>query len=462
MEINFKPDQTLWPFWKSTDFYQFTIGPLGSTKTTNYVMKLLTIAANQAKGHDGLRRTRFAISRQTLQQIKTTVLKDIEYWLSPIINYKVSDSVIQIRQGDIHSDWHLIPLEDPQDQRRLLSMQLTVVYFNEFRELPMALVAAAAGRVGRYPSKGMGGCSYYGVWGDSNPPSVDSQWYNFLVQEPPDNLTYVHQPGGLDPAATWRHHLPDNYYENLMQGHDEQWVDIHIHSKWGESVKGQAVYKRSFSEDFHVAKNTLTPIPGYPLIVGCDFARWPAAVICQIDNRGRLLVFKELEMENTGVEKFCNEALIPELYSDRFRRNTSFMVGDPSGVSRSQIGEESVFDMLKRLGFVALPATTNNIAPRLRAVEKWLIQQRDGGPGLLIDPEGCPKLIRGFRSDYRFKMRRSGIIEDVPDKSRRPYADLHDALQYACLGTADNIRGRYMRRNMSRSAQPPFSAAAWT
>ena len=83
----------------SKDFYQFTVGPLGSTKTTNYIMKMLSIAANQTPGHDGLRRTRFAISRQTLQQIKTTVLKDIEYWLAPIIKYKVSDSVIQIRQG---------------------------------------------------------------------------------------------------------------------------------------------------------------------------------------------------------------------------------------------------------------------------------------------------------------------------------------------------------------------------
>lgn len=462
MEIDFKPDSTLWPLWRSRKFYQFVVGPLGSTKTTNMIMKLLTIAANQKRGHDGLRRTRFAISRQTLQQIKTTVLKDIEYWLAPIIRYKVSDSVVQIRQGDIHSDWHLIPLEEAADQRRLLSMQLTAVYFNEFRELPLALVAAAAGRVGRYPSVGMGGCSWHGIMGDSNPPSIDSPWYDFLVQEPPPNLDYIHQPGGLTPEATWIEHLPKEYYENLMQGHDTAWVDIHVHSQWGESLIGQPVYRNSFVQDFHVAKEPLRPIPGHPLLIGCDFARWPAAVICQVDNVGRLLVLQELEMENTGVERFCQQALLPMLNTQRFGRFSSFLVGDPSGRSKSQIGEESVFDMLKRLGFVALPASTNDIQPRLRAVEKWLVQQRDGKPALLVDPIACPKLLKGFRGEYRFKLLRDGSMEVKPDKKNRPYADLHDALQYACLGTADNIRGKYMRRGMNRRTAQPFSAAAWT
>jgi hypothetical protein len=185
-------------------------------------------------------------------------------------------------------------------------------------------------------------------------------------------------------------------------------------------------------------------------------------VICQVDNVGRLLVLQELEMENTGVERFCQQALLPMLNTQRFGRFSSFLVGDPSGRSKSQIGEESVFDMLKRLGFVALPASTNDIQPRLRAVEKWLVQQRDGKPALLVDPIACPKLLKGFRGEYRFKLLRDGSMEVKPDKKNRPYADLHDALQYACLGTADNIRGKYMRRGMNRRTAQPFSAAAWT
>ena len=118
--------------------------------------------------------------------------------------------------------------------------------------------------------------------------------------------------------------------------------------------------------------------------------------------------------------------------------------------------------MLKRIGFVAFPATTNDIQPRLRSVEKWLLQQRSGKPAMLIDAQGCPKLLRGFRGEYRYKMQRDGSVEVKPDKKNRPFADLHDALQYACLGTSDRIRGKYMRRGINRSAPAPFSAAAWT
>jgi len=462
VEVNFDADASLWDFWRSKNYYQFVIGPLGSVKTTNMIMKLLTIAANQKKGHDGLRRTRFAISRQTLQQIKTTVLKDIEYWLNPIIKYKVSDSVVQIRQGDIHSDWHLIPLEDAADQRRLLSMQLTCVYFNEFRELPLEIVAAAAGRVGRYPSVGMGGCTYHGILGDSNPPSVDSPWYEFLELDPPPNMHYTHQPSGLSEEATWRHYLVEDYYENLMHGMSEAWIDIHVHSQWGESLQGQPVYKNTFDSKFHVSEKELTPVRGYPLIIGCDFARWPAAVICQVDNRGRLLVLKELERQNCGVEKFVTENLLPELYSKRFSGFSCYICGDPSGVRRSEIGEESVFSMLKRIGVIAYPASTNFIDPRLRSVEKWLLQQRAGGAAFVVDERNCPKLIRGFKAEYRFRLRKTGVMEDKPDKANRPYADLHDALQYACLGSSDNIRGKVMRKGVNRIVREPFSAAAWT
>ena len=191
-----------------------------------------------------------------------------------------------------------------------------------------------------------------------------------------------------------------------------------------------------------------------------DFARHPAAVICQVDNIGRLLVLKELERENCGIEKFVNEDLMPELNTHRFHSFASFVVGDPAGQAKGQIGEESVFQVMKRLGFSAVPASTNLIPPRIRAVEKFLIQQRNGGPALLIDKGECPKLILGFQSRYRYKLRKDGSSEDKPDKER-PWADLHDAMQYACLGTAQNLLGRVMSRQ-SRSPAPVPAVEGWT
>jgi hypothetical protein len=47
-------------------------------------------------------------------------------------------------------------------------------------------------------------------------------------------------------------------------------------------------------------------------------------------------------------------------------------VGDPSGVAKGNVSEESCFDALQRLGLPCFPAPTNDIEPRLRAVEALL------------------------------------------------------------------------------------------
>lgn len=461
-KVVFTPTQSLAEFWHSNAFYQFVIGPLGSTKTTNMIFKMLAYAQLQPPQDDGIRRSRWVIARPTLQQIKTTVLKDIEQWLGAIAYFKVSESKVEIRTDTVESDWYLIPLETIEDQRRLLSMQLTGVYFNEFREVPFELISAAAGRVGRFPSLAHGGCNWMGVLGDSNPPSMDSKYYKFLIENPPKNLHFTHQCSGVSEKSDWRKYLPKNYYENLMVGHADDWVNVHVHSEWGEVRAGQAVYKHSFNRDFHVAKQVLIPNKSAPLIIGMDFARWPAAVICQIDHMGRLLLFQELEMENTGVEKFTIEMLLPMLASERFAGMNGYIVGDPSGIARSQIGEESVFSMFnKRLNISAYPAMTNMIDPRLRAVEKFLLQQRGGTAAMLIDPVGCPKLIKGFIYEYRYKARKDGMQDDKPDKTNRPYPDLHDALQYACLGTSKIITSRALR-NRTTAQQSNLPVGSWT
>jgi len=459
--INFSPPQSLAEFWHTNDFYQFIVGPIGSTKTTNCIFKMLYYSLTQNIGPDGYRRSRWVIVRPTLQQIKTTVLKDIEQWLSPICSIRVSDSMIKIRVNDVISDWYMIPLQHHEDQRRLLSMQLTGAYFNEFREIPFNFIADVVGRLGRYPSMEHGGCSWTGIIADSNPPPKDSPYYKFLVEEKPDNVHFTHQPGGLDPEADWRAWLRPDYYENIAAGRSGDWVDVHVHSKWGQVKAGQAVYKSSFEREFHVAKGRLTPIPGCPLIIGMDFARWPAAIICQMDPTGRLLVFEELEQENSGVENFVKIKLIPLLKSQKFNGYHGYVIGDPSGNQRSQIGEESVYDMFKRMGLQAYPAQTNNIEPRIRAVEKFLLQQRGGKPALIIDPVGCPQLVRGFEYAYRYRTRKDGMMEDIPDKSNRPYPDLHDALQYACLGTAQNIMARMFVPTRPQVIASP-SPRGWT
>ena len=460
--VAYKAIPSLRPFHMSPARVRVVRGPIGSGKTTAMLMELLRIACQQQPGPDGIRRTRMLVSRNTLPQLRTTCLVSILQQLRGLAQWVSHSNTVKFRFGNVDSEWLMVPLDSPENIQRLLSLELTYAWMSEVREMDPQLVRDAYSRTGRYPSIENGGCTRYGLIAESNSFRIDSPWFPLLEEERPKNWDYIVQPSALSPQADWLQYLPPDYYTDLIESNTPEWVEQYIENKYGESLDGQAVYKASFNADIHVAKETIAHYPGSPLLIGCDFARWPAAVICQIDATGRMLVLAEVERENVGIEMFARENLLPLLASARFHRCPSFLVGDPAGRQRSQIGEQSVFDALKACGFQAHPAVTNNIAPRLRAVEKFLIQSRNGKPAMLIDPS-CRRLIEGFKWKYRFRKTKSGNMESIPEKVR-PWADVHDALQYACLGTARTtmVRALQMLGGTNGQAQPRIRPAAWT
>ena len=124
MEVNYTAPKTVADFMMSDAFIRLIAGPVGSGKTTGVIMELLRRSCEQWPSPDGIRYTRWAICRQTLSQLKNTVLKDIARWFSGLARWKVSDSTIYFEFLDVKSEWLLLPLETPEDQRRLLSYEL--------------------------------------------------------------------------------------------------------------------------------------------------------------------------------------------------------------------------------------------------------------------------------------------------------------------------------------------------
>lgn len=459
---------TLKKFHASDLPMRFVRGPIGSGKSVAMVMELLRRAMEMPPQGDGVRRSRAVIIRNTLQQIKSTALVTLLDWTRPFSTYKISDQTVKWRmplpdKTHVECDILLLPLDTPENVQRLLSLELSFAWCSEVRELPLEIVQAVYSRCGRYPSRAALPDGYwYGLFAETNSFSEDSGYYEFLELDRPSNVGYWVQPGAFEPGAENRENLPSRYYEEMLETNTPEWSDQYLHNQITPSLSGQAVFRASFSTDFHVAKTELNPIPGYPMIIGMDFARHPAAVIGQIDNTGRLLIFAECEHENMGIEKFVEEHVIPLLRQPRFAGIPSYVVGDPAGISRGQIGEESVFDALKRLGFTATPAMTNNIDPRLRAVEKWLLKSREGKAVMLFDPVHCSMLIQAMQSKYRYKINKVGDMEPKPDK-KRPWADLADALQYLCLGTDVSLRGRVMNKMSPKHAAEKVPAAGgWT
>jgi hypothetical protein len=149
IDVRFDAPPTVGRFMDSTAFFRLIAGPVGSGKTTGCIFELLKRSIQQERSPDGIRHTRWAIVRQTLKQLKDTVLKDIETWLSGLVHYKVSDNTIYVSFGDVRSEWLLIPLDDPDDQRRLLSMQLTGAWMSEAIEMSTEIIPDILGRCGR-------------------------------------------------------------------------------------------------------------------------------------------------------------------------------------------------------------------------------------------------------------------------------------------------------------------------
>jgi len=459
---------TITQFMQDNSFARWVIGPLGSGKTAGMIMELTRRMREQAPDANGNRPTRFAVVRNTLQQIRQTVLPDIMTWLGPVAQFKFTDSTIYFNfpldDGTrVKSEWLLIPLDSPEDQKRLLSLQLTGAWMAEFRELPYEVCAAVMGRVGRYPSPAVVKPTWEGIIGESNPFSEGSDWYRHLVLELPKGWNFFRQPGGLSPEAENRANLPADYYERLAGGHSDEWKKVHIDGQFGDDLSGQAVFRASFNPAVHISNTTLYVNPHRPIMVGMDFGRTPTALICQVDTIGRLIVFEEVTSVDMGLHKFLTDKLSPILHNEVYQSRRVFVVADPAGRSKTQIGEESLFDVLQSHGFVAYPAPTNDISRRLSAVEALLVGRRGDKPGaLLIDGNKCPLLCRALKHDYKYARRQNGSIDDKPEKSH-PWSDLADSLQYAALGTQVNATGRIMQRFTRQvPTGPRISPAAWT
>lgn len=478
----------------SAAFGRLIAGPVGSGKTTACIIEMLRRSIEQGPGADGLSHTRFAITRQTLKQLKDTVLKDCKEWLAGISEYRVSENTLYVKFDKVRSEWVFIPLEDAEDQARLLSMQLTGAWLSEAIEMDVNVLAPISGRIGRYPSGANGAPSWYGIIADTNMPSEGSPWFKFMTEAPPDWTIHI-QPSGLAANAEnlsyllqteasrklplnhpERIRLGRRYYERLveMYGIDSDWVKRYVRAQYGDDPSGTAVFRASFTHGFHVVETT-NPIPGYPLIVGQDFGRDPWSVICQLDHLGRLVIHEEVPgtmsglppdgervTETVGLENHVLRNLRPRLLQQQYHGLKIAVVGDPAGVAKSSITEETSIDVLKRLGLPAFPAPTNDLDPRLRAVEAYLTRQVGGGPALMINKEKCPTLVRAFNGGYRFARTKAGDRKPKPDKG--PYSHVMDALEYACLvahgGMLQFIIGQLTPRKRQNLGK--ISSSAWT
>lgn len=455
---NYDAPPTVARFMRSNAPFRLIMGPVGSGKSTGNIMEIARRAKMQEPSRDGIRRTRWAVVRNTLQQLKDTTLKSWFEWFPSGVagTWRETDKTFILRFEDVHAEVLFRPLDTPEDVGRLLSLELTGAFVNELRELPIEIIVALRSRCGRYPSRKEVAPTWHGIIADTNPPSTDHWIYEKFEQEKPEGWEIFKQPGGLDPGAENTQNLPPTYYQDMMAGADEDFINVHVHAKYGRSKAGRPVYESTFVEDFHTASGLLV-VPGAPVIVGMDFGRTPAAVFYQRDVKSRVLMLDELVEQNMGLETFLARKVKP-LLAARYPGHPVVVAGDPSGWDKSQINEQSCADIIKAAGLIAVRPPTNKIGPRLNAVETLLKQQIEGKAMFLVSRERCPISIEGFKTGYRYKRKKDGQYEEVPEKNE--FSHPADGAQYGAMviDTAGD-----MARLIGRAREiEPVSMAGWT
>jgi hypothetical protein len=467
IDFKYKPDgEVLKAFMKDDTFVRGIRGPVGSGKSVVCCVEVFRRALAQQKGPDGIRKSRWAIIRNTNPQLRTTTIKTWLDWFPENDWGKFIWSVPythHIKKGDIDLEVLFLALDRPEDVKKLLSLELTGIWINEAREIPKSIVDACTMRVGRYPSMRDGGPSWTGVIADTNAPEEDHWWPIMAGEVPipdhipkeqakmlvkPDNWRFFTQPAGMlevkdqegqvdnykpNPVAENRNNMMESYYSNLLQGKTKSWIDVYVMNRLGTIQDGKPVYSM-FAPEVHIAQEEIPIAAGLPIYVGLDFGLTPAAAIGQ-KVRGRWLIQSEIVAIDMGIVRFA-EVLRNEL-SSRFAAASEVIIyGDPAGDFRAQTDESTPFHILRGAGLRAFPAPSNSPDLRIEAVSSQLTKMVEGKSGFLIDRR-CSTLIKGFEGGYSYKrMEVSGErYSDRPDKNM--FSHIHDALQYLLLGAGE-------------------------
>lgn len=439
--VNYSASKTLSGFHRSDAFVRAIMGPIGSGKSVACCAEIMRRACQQ-DAFNGVRKSRWAIIRNTYRELVDTTTKTFFDWFPQDLGtFKTADMTWVFSQAlpdgtRVELEVLFRALDRPDDIKKLLSLELTGGWINEAREVPKQVLDMLQGRVGRYPSKRDGGASWFGIIMDTNPPDSDHWWYRLFEEDKADNFALWKQPSGLSPEAENIANLPPGYYENILAGKDREWVDVYVHGRYGYVSDGKPIWPE-YKDDIHSTSDLIQI--NRSITVGIDFGLTPAAVFVQLSPTGQLQVIDELVCEDMGAMTFGR--LLRQKITQTYGFAEVEIYGDPAGEQRSQTDEQTPYQVLHNQGVAAWPCPTNDFTIRREAVADYLTRLDFAGePAFRVGP-GAPLTRKALAGGYKYKrLQVSGEerYHDKPDKGR--YSHVGDALQYACLGAVGDSR----------------------
>jgi hypothetical protein len=485
----YNPSRTAVEFHNSDHFVRGVIAGVGTGKSVMMIQELLRRGFNQDPGADGVRRTRMGLVRATYPSLRTTTVKTFSQWVPPLLSPVRQTAPMTARfTGALPDGTHFdmefifIALENAQDVQKLKSMEFTMIFINEAREVAFEVYDTCKERVGRFPTldplTGLGGCTYSGVIFDSNPPGED-HWIAKLDRNPTESSKIFHQPApfiekvntkgeieyhdnplaenleylnqkpmqnGVPWTMEQRRAFGYEYYRRMLDGKPKHYIDTEIMGKYGSNFDGRPVYQEYWADDM-VCSYPLEAKYGYPVILGIDTTGLnPAVAFGQLE-MGVLQIKHELLALDMPFVPFVRDVLKPFL-AQHYPGCQVVAYTDPANPRDSNRGETPV-QVLRQYGIQAQNAPTNKFKARLDSVISFL--QRRGG--LLIDKR-CEKIIDGFRGGYHYRpLKISGVGQTFSSEPvKNEFSHLHDAVQYLCNGIRHGSDNQQNQHTYRRSA----------
>ena len=461
----YDPSNTGIHFHNSNARVRLCMGAYGSGKTTMCLHETIRQASFMPPWHNGIRKSKWAIIRNTSGELMTTTLPSWLMWFDelgmiekrqkPVLTY---EHAFYDEYGRIEIELVFLALDNERDIRKLKSAEFTNAYLNELSEIPKIAFDHISSRL-RYPSEDFCKEDYRsGIIADTNPPDTDHWIYKAFEQNKYHGYELFKQPPGLlldeknqlvkdenglyidNPEHDNYKHLKNKrYYSDSSIGKDMEYIKVYCLGQYGSLRTGKIVYPE-YNDDFHSVED-IEPIIGLPLYIGQDFGLTPATIVVQFTARGQLILLKEYISKDMSINTFTENVLIPGIKNDFPGFQIKLGSGDPAGIARNQaIDELSCIGVMNSLGLNIEAASTNDIQLRLNAVKFFLTRMCDGKPSMIISRKGCPIARKGFIKDYFYKLIK-GMGEEEKytiEPYKNSYSHIHDAIQYIALRLAGN------------------------
>jgi len=478
-EYNLMPQgEVLQKFTECRASKSMIMGPLGSGKTVQTILKFLDLMCEQEpvkqKNHPNFnkRLSRIIACRNTYSELFSTTIKD---WL------EIHGDLGMFKQGSKAPPTHFISfdLEDgtsvecevifiafdrPDHVKKARGIQCTWAWLNETKELPKPAIDMLDLRCGRYPSRKEGAiCTHHGMIGDTNAPYEGHWYYELAEEERPKDWKFYRQPGGVlkkdgkwvvNQAAENIHNLPEGYYERGLQGKTDDWIHVNLANEYGFVADGKPVHPWYVDSTHCRHLDEWTPDVTQPIILGFDFGRTPACTFMQRAEFNRWIVFDEFLAEDMGAVEFA-----PALkkYIDYEYPHFKFRGwGDPSGSNRNQANSQTPFMILRSAGIPCQPTHTNDPLKRRAALEIPMKELcMDGMPRFVLMPKA--KMVRrGLQGGFCYRrLQKSGeYYTEEPDKNE--YSHPVEALEYALQGEGEGRKALTSSKNFKK---PVFAKA---